>query len=268
MPRKWYGLILCSAIALLTLIMAFLQFRDTTGVPDVPAWYIPLGILMVLVLPGYTISSALFTFMSRPARILLSLGLSITIDVIGAMMLNLTPWGLQPFTWAVFLSITTLLGCLGLAFVVTLDNDDAHSTTTIGKSSSPLFFVIAAALVFVSIFIARSISSGGSTDFTQLWATPVSDASQDAVSLGIRNLTQVEQHFSLFVEIKGIRVAEWSDIVLEPDETWTSTAPLDEKPTDTIQVSLYKLDEPGQVYRFVTLSPVAFQPNEQTPDSQ
>ncbi|MDQ6673875.1 MAG: DUF1616 domain-containing protein, partial [Chloroflexota bacterium] len=60
---------------------------------------------LVLVLPGYALVRALLP--ARPRRLaellLLSLGSSLAIAVLGGLVLNLTPWGIRAESWAVFL---------------------------------------------------------------------------------------------------------------------------------------------------------------------
>src|SRR5579859_5038502 len=71
-----------------------------------------LGALFVLALPGYTIASAVFDVSDGHIGelILLSLGLSITTDIVGGLLINLTPRGLTTASWGVMLGSITFCG--------------------------------------------------------------------------------------------------------------------------------------------------------------
>lgn len=67
-----------------------------------PEWYSPvrivLGLLQVLVLPGYALTSALFPRISDidgVERLALTLGLSIAVVPLIGLILNYTPWGIR-----------------------------------------------------------------------------------------------------------------------------------------------------------------------------
>ncbi|MCG3772260.1 MAG: hypothetical protein JW384_03467 [Nitrosomonadaceae bacterium] len=79
---------------------------------------VPLGLLAVLILPGYSMSAALFpsrselTIMERWA---LAFGLSLAILVVLTLLLNYTPWGITPLSTALVLNGWTVLwSALGL----------------------------------------------------------------------------------------------------------------------------------------------------------
>lgn len=70
---------------------------------------------LVLFLPGYAITAALFLPRSLgiPERLLFSLGLSVSVTALAGLALNLTPWGLQTGTWAIALAgIVVLSGAI------------------------------------------------------------------------------------------------------------------------------------------------------------
>jgi uncharacterized membrane protein len=73
-----------------------------------------LGILLVLFLPGYALTGAIFSAkkdLEGIERALISLGLSIAIVPIMGLVLNYTIWGIQEITLLTSLSIFILLMC-------------------------------------------------------------------------------------------------------------------------------------------------------------
>ena len=58
------------------------------------------GILLAFVFPGYAIRSFLIKGnISLAESFLLSLGISLTIDILAGLLINITPWGLRSVSW-------------------------------------------------------------------------------------------------------------------------------------------------------------------------
>src|SRR5437588_10406582 len=102
MRLKNLDLIAAVFIAALNVLWAVLPSRP-------PVIGIILALPLVLVLPGYTLTEALFRKrpLDAPNRLLFSLGLSLAIDIFCGFILNLLPTGLQAISWAVFLALLT-----------------------------------------------------------------------------------------------------------------------------------------------------------------
>src|SRR5947209_13497361 len=98
-------------LSIIALVLAFIA----------PADWLPFRILtlpLVLLLPGYALTSALLPrqTLGIAERLLLSLGLSLTIVILGGLVLNQTPFGLAKSSWAVLLTGITLSACI-VAFI-------------------------------------------------------------------------------------------------------------------------------------------------------
>src|SRR5512146_167111 len=116
MRLKSFDLLAAGAIALLTLVVALTSFKTSFETSFYPFWFLPFGILMVLVLPGYSIVKSLLPALDWTSVLPLSIGVSIAVDIIGALLLNsIRSRGLQPVSCAIWLSAVTLLGCLAAA---------------------------------------------------------------------------------------------------------------------------------------------------------
>ena len=95
MSRKSFDLALVCALALAALILALLGTSS-------PMLQLLLGLPLVLVLPGYALTAALFPHgaLGGADRALFTLGLSLCAAILCGFVLNRTPWGLRPESWA------------------------------------------------------------------------------------------------------------------------------------------------------------------------
>src|SRR5579859_6647639 len=104
MRLKHPDLALATAIALANVVWAFLPFR-------LPVIGTILALPLVFIAPGYTLTAALFhrRSLDRAYRLLLSLGVSVSIVIAGGLLLNALPAGLRPSSWAGLLAFLTIL---------------------------------------------------------------------------------------------------------------------------------------------------------------
>ena len=231
----------------------------------VPADIVLIRILtlpLVLVLPGYALTSALFPNRSLgvPERLVFSLGLSLSIVILGGLALNWTPFGLRASSWAVLLSGITL-GASAVALVRRQEQSmSAPGWLRVGNVGFTLrrglLLGLAAAIVCgavaVSIIGAERQSYAG---FTELWILPAGGANaENAVRLGVSNMESTAREYRLDVNVDGKVVKEWSAIDLEPNKKWEATLVL--LPTGSVtrvEADLYRADAPTTIYRHVVL---------------
>jgi len=93
-------------VIILTIVAVVLVFI-------VPSQWLPLRVLtlpLAFVLPGYALMRALFPGkpFGNAERITFSLGISVSIVILGGLVLNSTTFGLQARSWAVLLGVITL----------------------------------------------------------------------------------------------------------------------------------------------------------------
>src|SRR5579864_9288271 len=100
MNLKNLDLIVTMIITTTNVIWALLPYHT-------PIVGIILALPLLFVLPGYTLTEALFHQRSLEAshRLILGLGLSLAIDILGGFVLNVLPVGLQGISWSVFLGL-------------------------------------------------------------------------------------------------------------------------------------------------------------------
>ncbi len=256
------------ALTIIALALAFL----------LPPSWVPGRILtlpLVMVLPGYALTSALFSrqVLGIPEYLLFSLGLSLTIVILGGLALNLTPFGLRANSWAVFLSTITL-SASAVALVRRRGQSSIFSTFSIFSIVSEWSRVRGIVLTFrqglllglavLIVWGAVAVSIIGAErqphqGFTQLWILPAGRAAnaKNVVRLGMSNMESKSMQYRLTVNMDGKVVKEWSSIDLSPNEKWQTTLVLPQTmhTTGTLKVEamLYLTDAPTKVYRNVVL---------------
>ena len=97
-------------LAAILLALATLFFT-LTSIGDISVLRIPLGLLMVLFVPGYTLIAALFPKvkdLDGIERLALSFGLSIAVVPLIGLGLNYTPWGIRLTPVVISMAIFTL----------------------------------------------------------------------------------------------------------------------------------------------------------------
>jgi uncharacterized membrane protein len=191
-----------------------------------------------------------------PERLLFSVGLSLAIAVLGGLLLNWTPWGLQAESWALLLG-GTALSASGLALI--RRRGFVVGPTIVGTGlgfPQILLLGLAALVVVVAVALARTPSSQqGLQGYTMLWILPSGDADQNTVRLGVSSMEFTTVKYRLQVEVKGQIAHSWPVIELEPGEKWEMTIdlPTEQYGSQPVEAVLYHADTPGSVYRQVTL---------------
>jgi uncharacterized membrane protein len=228
-----------------------------------------VGALFVFVLPGYAIASAVFDLRTwrLAERILLSVGLSIAIVIVGGLLINLIPLGLETTSWGALLGNITAGGA-ALALIrwwkkpthappdpaMALGQDESSPPDT--YFASPLVRVMAmASVVAVTGAFAISLVTAQHTPpagFTQLWLLPPANSS--SVQIGVRNQEKTTKVYNLQLTASGASVYTWYYISLKPGQSWTGTAPLPAQVANSsfkvpVVATLYLTSAPDQPYR-------------------
>jgi Protein of unknown function (DUF1616) len=249
--NKQTDLLVGIALSLLMLGLAVFNFYP-------PVLRAILALSFVLVLPGYAITAAIFPGQSLSGleRLLLTLGLSLTVTILSGLVLNLTPWGIQVDSWAALLSIVTLVASLA-----------AMQRRRIGRAKIPdsakphfplsvrggLLFGISGLIVAVALgFSQAPKSSQYLQGYTTLWILPGAESQQTGISLGISNQEFDLMHYQLQLTQDGKLVKEWPDISLEPGKHWEQSIVMPVS-QGLVEANLFLANNPGVVYRHVTL---------------
>ena len=254
MRLKNLDLIVTVVIAALNVTWALLPI-------DVSVMRIILSLPLIFVLPGYTLSEALFHKRSRNAseRILFSLGLSLAIDILSGLFLNILPVGLQARSWTTLLGLLTLVFSLLAAF---LRRGVPVSGARPLRGRFGIYPGILFGLAIVVAILSVAYAAFGATHqqypgFTQLWILPeISTGKSCAVRLGVRSFESTSERYRLTMTANGDSIEAWPALTLGPQQEWFHLVPITPGIAKNIIVKaqLYRLDKPEAVYRTVNLT--------------
>src|SRR5512143_90654 len=234
------------ALALLVLGLALL----TLLVVDLSIVQLAFGLVLALVLPGYLITQALLprSLAGIPERIVLSVGVSLAVDALGGLVLNLTPWGLERATWSLL-----LVGVSVLFFIIAaLRRAWGMPHVAIGLSARDgLLLLLALAIGIAALTIARAPAAPPSIEgYTALWVVP-SDSAKSPVGFGVSSSEVSPVEYSLEIKVNGQVINRAPNFTLRPGEKWEATLDLPAAPAGNarLEADLYRLDRPQSIYR-------------------
>jgi hypothetical protein len=240
------NLILVMAVAGLAIAIVLLDLAP-------PPVRIAATLPLVVLLPGYALTSALFARQppEPPRYLLLSVGLSLAITILEGLALNLTPWGLQAASWALALGGTTIA-----AAVVALLRGRRATPPIAAFAAGPsirqgLLIGAGAAILAAAIVIASSPApQEGLEGYTNLWMVPAAGA-PSTLRVGVSSLEFATTRYKLQLEADGQVIHEWPAISLEPSQTWEADAIVrpEQLKAGPVKAVLYRLDAPARVYR-------------------
>ena len=248
------------AVVAITIVAAVLALLVPPDIVLIRILTLPL----VLVLPGYALTSAAFPERARgvPERLVFSLGLSMAVVILGGLLLDLTPFGLRASSWAVLLSSVTL-GASAVALVrrrgQSMPAPGWLRAGNFGFTFRQGLLLCLAALIVCGAVAVSIIGAERQprTGFTQLWILSAGGANaESAVRLGVSNMESAAMEYHLAVNINGKIVKEWSSIDLSPNEQWGATLVLPlpgSAGTARVEADLYRADTPTTIYRHVVL---------------
>lgn len=251
MRLKNLDLIVTIAIAVLNILWALLPNHT-------PVIGIILALPLVLVLPGYTLTEALFHKQSLDAshRLVFSLGLSLAIDVLSGLLLNFFPIGLQAISWS------TLLGLLAVIFALLVAYLRRGAAMHVAQPRrfrlsiyQGMLFGLAIVVAILSfVYVDTGVIQQPHPAFTQLWMLPeVQTAKSCDVRLGVRSFESTSVTYTITMTVNGSPATTWPSVVLAPQQEWDRVVPI--SPTATqdafIEGRLYQFDKPTTVYREV-----------------
>ncbi|HEV7237304.1 MAG TPA: DUF1616 domain-containing protein [Ktedonobacteraceae bacterium] len=258
MRRNNLDLLVVEFIALLNVVWALLPNR-----PSLIGTILALPLLFVL--PGYTLTEVLFhqKLLNGTYRLVLSLGLSLALAILGGFILNALPGGLQALSWAVFLGLLTTAFALLVAYLRRRVQGREVQVQGIRPlklrfSISAYLVVLAAAMAILSVLYAViGVEQQPHPGFTQLWMLPAAqNGTSSAVNLGIRSFEATTVTYRVTMTMNGQTLRIWPSVVLKPDQTWNQVVPIAPDGTHSlyIEAQLYRLDQPQTVYRNVHLT--------------
>jgi hypothetical protein len=263
MSRKSLDLALVCALALAALTLTLLGASS-------PALRLLLGLPLVLMLPGYALTAALFPqrTLGGTNRALFTLSLSLSTAILCGLVLNRTPWGLRPESWAVALSDVALGGSL-VAFVrrrlisaratqgelalMPQPGATGRLRLSIGQS---LLFGLAIMVIAGALLLARSEAAlRPAPDVIQLWMLPVDGTAPPRLRVGVNSVGLAAGDFRLQVERGGYIIHDWPSLSITAGQRWEETLTIQGRHLGSgpFEARLYRAEEPDMVYRRVAL---------------
>lgn len=180
-----------------------------------------LAVPLVLFLPGYGLVSAIFPSLVLPAveRLLLSIGLSISVTILAGLAMAATGVTLAALSWAVVLAVITLVVC-AVAWVRRARRGLAGPHLTIARM--PRSGIV---MVFVAVLIAADVLLGSRLIAeqqqapvpAQLWMVPISGQPNDAL-LGVR-AGGTPAEYRVTISVAGDQIYEFA-LDLAAAEVW------------------------------------------------
>ena len=217
---------------------------------------------LVLLLPGYTLLSALTPRFERFSAdgLTFTLGLSISSTILTGLLLNFMPWGLQRRPVAIALAVVTLSAALAAAVQRRRLDLQPVARDRLRPTSGQLILLVLALLVAsAAVGVARlgAIRADQKTTLTQLWMLPRNAATSGAgatLELGVRNQEGTSETYRLVVRAASYRLAAWPKVVLGSNRQWTTLLRLPPAlPSSTrVEADLYRANRPGVIYRHVS----------------
>ncbi len=214
------------------------------------------ALVLVLFIPGYLLAAALFPqpSLSLTERVVISIGASFALTIVGGLLLAWSPAGLTPVSWATFLAVMSLVGIVAAWWRRRRSAGFMPRIALLPVRGIDLLMLTVAALGIVGIVAAtRAIASDmEEPPPAALWMLPVENGALDA-RVGVR-AGDPGGAYTLRVTSTGQLLDEF-ELDLDAGETWQQvidfTAETRERP---IVARLFDAD--GDELRFVVLQPL------------
>jgi uncharacterized membrane protein len=185
-----------------------------------------------------------------------SLGLSLVIDIVTGLLLNLLPGGLQWQSWMLSLMMITEVFTL-LAIFLRRRQPDKQTGTARWHLPFKEYALLGLALgvVILALWLSIIRPPQPQPSFTQFWMLPSTQANKScAVLIGVRNFEVTPEIYRIQVTRNGIQVASWPSIMLVPQQEWDRLVPISPGVASgdvVVNARLYRLDQSGAIYREV-----------------
>lgn len=220
-----------------------------------------LGLMLVLVLPGYALTEALFTpqQLSSAERLFLTLSASLAIAILGTLLLQQSGWELRMDNWLALFIGASLIGVVGVGLWRRQEEGTAAVTGRLGFQMTHLVLIgLAVILTGVAFTTARSAAPATNYQgYTILWLTPQNADAPQRLQLGITSKELAPAQYKLQIKANDQVAQEWSQLELAPNQKWQATieVPAEQMAQYSLEAILYRLDQPETPYRHVVLHP-------------
>ena len=265
MKRSSWGLTVATLGALAAIALVLLPFPDNPVRAGVT-------IIFAVAAPGYALTEAILGQqpLDMAKRIALALGLSLCAIIFTGLVLNLTPWGLTQGALALALAAITLVAS-GIAalrnYLVAGEPGQAvlpaarhpqgpRRSSLAGMLARWQVLLVVAALALTGVAVAFSVNSAAHQPYggyTALWLLPSKSNPDLFIELGVRNEENRPVRYRLTLKGGSTTIKTWEPLSLAQGQTWQTTVKLPRPASlmGPVTASLYRLDAPTKVYRYV-----------------
>ncbi len=219
-------------------------------VPGLPAVITAIAAAaLVLALPGLAMARALFPMLGLDGaeRTAMTLGLSLTLAVLGGLVLDVLPWGLTAAKWGALLggltvlfsvvagwrmrrivslgpAAPTALGPVPVPTIEALAPGERRIARRVSGAQA-MMLVVATIVAFGSLAVARlGVADQPQPGYTQLWMLGAPSGTQ--VTVGIGNHEGGHMTYRLTLTIDGNAFRQWDAITVPDGATWEQTVDL------------------------------------------
>jgi hypothetical protein len=212
---------------------------------------------LTLFLPGYAIVTAAFyeRELAPPKRLTLSVAASLMVLVLGTLVLNAFPFGLQTASWAVFLPLVVIGVCAWAALRRGRPQRPRPLLASIGRPTARTAVLVGAAILISAAAVAlaqKPLPAKNADGFTVLWMLPA-DSREEAVVVGVESNEQDPASYRLEVSVGAEAEPRTEEIELDPGEgeTFEVEVPSPTGSRRRVVASLYREDRPQHLFRRV-----------------
>lgn len=215
---------------------------------------------LTLFLPGYAIAAVAFgsSELALPKRLTLSVGVSLMVLVLGALVLNVFPFGIRTASWAVLLPLVVIAACRGAALRRGRRQSQRKRRSPLAglRPSWGTVAMLAAAVAIAAaalVLAQKPVPAKNAEGFTALWMLPT-DAREEAVRVGVVSSEQDPASYRLTVKVGQESQSQNYRVKLDPGEEESFEVEVPRSPGSRRHVvaSLYREERPRHLYRRVT----------------
>ena len=250
-----------------TLAIAAALFSGVLASPSMVR--ITSALLLVLVLPGLSLTRALFPARALGAGdvLLLSIVLSVCLAVVGGLALHVTLVGLTKGSWATLLAGVTVVAAVtaevrtrriqgvGAPFIARADATDRVRSTPAVRGRwlvNGALFGLALGIGVSAVSMARTpLPARGVEGYTALWLLP-GDNGGRKFKIGVESSELKTTRYRLEVRVGRTPVPAYR-FELATGARWNARLRVERGWSGTVRALLYRASAPGTVYRRVRL---------------
>lgn len=269
MLRK--NLDLCGTLGIAVANVVWALFTASANQASLSVISIVLTLPLVLVVPGYVLTEALFPRRALETfqRVAFTIALSLAVTILSGFLLNQLPSGLRLFPWAIWLGLFTVIFSL-LAYLrrrkqllaAQAQVDQTIMVRAVHRSQPQIsaFVLFGLAMLVIVLSVLYSVVGAEQQShpgFTNLSVLPAIKAGNScAVSIRLQSFELASVSYRVVVTTNKAQTASWASVSLLPQQQWVQleAIPVGTSTSLFVLVQVYRLDQPQTVYRHVDVT--------------